>query len=68
MRIFGLLITTRKAVWNYYRPKIFNAIDWGRMEERDRIKQVIQDWFDSDCDTSEGPKHLLDWIDEGDNK
>ena len=41
------------------------GIKVGIQQERERIKQVVQDWFDYDCDTSEGSQHLLNWIDEG---
>lgn len=40
----------------------------GMRLERERIIQVIRDWYEADADLIDGPGNLIDWIENGDNE
>jgi len=40
----------------------------GRIAERERIIEVIRDWYEADADLIEGPGNLIDWIQSGENE
>lgn len=42
--------------------------DYVRKQERDRIIEVIRDWYEADADLIEGPGNLIDWIENGENE
>lgn len=60
-RIFGLLSGKERAFVDSYNEKI-------RREERERIIQVIRDWYEADADLIDGPGNLIDWIQNGETE
>jgi len=48
--------------------QINDFADYVRQQERDRIIEVIRDWYEADADLIDGPGNLIDWIKNGENE